>query len=132
MRLRRLPAMRQFLHTHWKLIAILLAIVLALITAEIDSAPAAPPLTARLRAHVEATTATKPDVSGRYIETTLQSFGYAPVRARQTRDIEVAVANLAPGAKVGDVSWQAASAASGDPMTAAATAVVNSKRMGQG
>ena len=91
--------MRQFLHTHWKLIAILLAIVLALITAEIDSAPAAPPLTARLRAHVEATTATKPDVSGRYIETTLQSFGYAPVRARQTRDIEVAVANLAPGAR---------------------------------
>ena len=91
--------MRQFLHTHWKLIAILLAIVLALITAEIDSAPAAPPLTARLRAHVEATTATKPDVSGRYIETTLHSFGYAPVRARQTRDIEVAVANLAPGAR---------------------------------
>ena len=99
MRLRRLPAMRQFLHTHWKLIAILLAIVLALITAEIDSAPAAPPLTARLRAHVEATSATPPDASGRYIETTLKHFGYAPVRARQTRDIEVSIANLAPGAR---------------------------------
>jgi len=91
--------MRQFLHTHWKLIAILLAIVLALITAEIDSAPAAPPLTARLRAHVEATSATPPDASGRYIETTLKHFGYAPVRARQSRDIEVSIANLAPGAR---------------------------------
>lgn len=91
--------MRQFLHTHWKLIAILLAIVLALITAEIDSAPAAPPLTARLRAHVEATSTTAPDASGRYIETTLKRFGYAPVRVRQARDIEVSIANLAPGAR---------------------------------
>jgi hypothetical protein len=91
--------MRQFLHTHWKLIAILLAIVLALITAEIDSAPAAPPLAARLRAHVEATGAATHDAPGRYVESTLKRFGYAPVRGRRTRDIEVSIANLAPGAR---------------------------------
>ncbi|MEH6435017.1 hypothetical protein [Massilia sp. DD77] len=93
------------MHSHWKLIAILLAIVLALITAEIDSAPAAPPLSARLRAHVEATSATKHDASGRYIESALKAFGYAPAHVaqdaggRRLRSIEVALRNVAPGAR---------------------------------
>ena len=99
--------MRQFFHTHWKLIAILLAIVLALITAEIDSAPVPAPLTARLSAHVEATAPAKHDASGRYIESALRGFGYAPVRGSGSGNgsgsgmhgIEVSVANLAPGAR---------------------------------
>ncbi|MBQ5946388.1 hypothetical protein [Massilia sp. ST3] len=93
------------MHSHWKLIAILLAIVLALITAEIDSAPAAPPLSARLRAHVEAAAATKHDTSGRYIESSLKAFGYAPARltqetgGRRLRSIEAVLRNVAPGAR---------------------------------
>ena len=105
--------MRRFLHTHWKLIAILLAIVLALTTVEIDSAPANPPLSARRRAHVEAiaskehNTATPRELehSARYIEQALAGFGYALKRqeyeagGQKVRNIEVSVANVAKDAR---------------------------------
>lgn len=108
--------MRKFARSHWKiLIAILLAIALATLTLETDSAPSAsgPDLSARLRAHVTAiasqehNTATPRalEQAARHIETTLQGYGYRLRRqeyqagGQKVRNIEVSIANTAPGAK---------------------------------
>lgn len=108
--------MRKFARSHWKiLIAILLAIALATLTLETDSAPSgpAPDLSARLRTHVTAiasqehNTATPRalEQAARHIENTLQGYGYRPHRqeyqagGQKVRNIEVSIANTAPGSK---------------------------------
>lgn len=105
-------AMRKFARTHWKiLIAILLAIALATLTLETDSATAAPHLSARLRAHVQAiaseehNTATPRalEQAARHIETTLAGYGYTPRRqeyqagGQKVRNIEVSVSGVDEG-----------------------------------
>ncbi|MEX5746751.1 M28 family peptidase [Massilia sp. X63] len=112
--------MRKLARSHWKLlIAILLAVALATLTLDTDSAAraprpeAGPELSVRLRAHVSAiasrehNTATPHalEQAARHIETTLQGYGYQLRRqeyeadGQQVRNIEVSVANTAPGAK---------------------------------
>ncbi|QOY93543.1 M28 family peptidase [Massilia sp. UMI-21] len=112
--------MRKFARTHWKiLIAILLAIALATLTLETDSAvrasgPASgPELSVRLRAHVGALASHEHDSAApqaleqaaRHIETTLAGYGYGLHRqeyeagGQNVRNIEVAIANTAPGAR---------------------------------
>ncbi|WP_020652772.1 M28 family peptidase [Massilia niastensis] len=106
--------MRNFFQSHWKVIvAIILAIVLALTTVETDSARAAPPLTARLHAHVAAIAAERhdtamprePEQAARHIEGALDGFGYTVRRqeyeagGRRVRNVEASLANLAPGAR---------------------------------
>lgn len=99
-----MTAMRKFLHTHWKFIAILLAAVLLLTTVETDSADKGPPLAARLGSHVEALATPARVSSARYIDATLKEIGYRPHYqdahgAGEARPIEVSVANLAPGVR---------------------------------
>jgi hypothetical protein len=92
--------MRIFLRAHWKVIvAIILLVLLALFTVNPGAAvPAAPPavlLSSRLHAHSAAIAAGD---GARYIDKVLAAEGYA-VRRQPGRNIEVSVANLAPGAR---------------------------------
>lgn len=106
--------MRHFFQSHWKaILAIILAIVLAVLTVETAPAFEAPPLSARLRAHVEAIVAKEPGAAGqgdpersaRHIESALARFGYQPRRqdyeagGRKLRQIAVSVAKVDRGAK---------------------------------
>lgn len=107
--------MRKFARSHWKvLIAILLAIALATLTLETDSAPKpGPALSSRLRAHVQAIASQAHDSAAphateqaaRHIETTLLRLGYDVRRhdseagGSKIRNIEVSIANTAPGAR---------------------------------
>ncbi|OON61325.1 hypothetical protein B0920_19340 [Massilia sp. KIM] len=106
--------MRHFFQSHWKaILAIILAILLAVLTVETAPAFDAPPLSARLRAHVEAIASTEHNVanpgalerSARHIESALAGYGYQPRRqeyeagGQKVRNIEVSVANVEPGAK---------------------------------
>jgi hypothetical protein len=101
--------MRHFFRAHWKaIVAIVLLVLLALVTVNPGAAMPAPPLAARLRAHVTALTAGTRDPASRraeaaaYIDSVLRIAGYA-VRDRgsggQRHDIEAVLANVAPGAK---------------------------------
>jgi hypothetical protein len=102
-------AMRTFLRAHWKVIvAIVLLIVLAMITVNPSSAMPEPALAARLRAHAALLASqARPEQTASYIEDTLRTEGYRLQRqahgagGRQVgnivSDIEVSVANVAPG-----------------------------------
>lgn len=99
--------MRKFLHSHWKVIvAILLAIVLATMTVDTTSAIVSPPLSARLRAHVEAISPRNQQAPPTaHIEAALAHSGYG-VRQHTyqaggltLRSIEAKIANVAPGAR---------------------------------
>jgi hypothetical protein len=106
--------MRTFLRAHWKaIIAIVLLILLAMATVNPSSAMPDPSLSARLRTHVvaiassEHNTAT-PQALERaavYIEDVLGNEGYRIQRqeyeagGHKVRNIEVSVANVAPGAR---------------------------------
>jgi hypothetical protein len=87
--------MRTFLRAHWKvLVAIVLLVLLALFTVTPSAAVPELPLASRLNTHAAAI------VSGgatRYVENVLAADGYA-VR-RKGRNIEAAVANVAPNAR---------------------------------
>lgn len=102
--------MRNFFSTHWKtLVAILVLVFVALLT--LSPSAASPDLSARLRHHVEAiasaehNTATPAELerAARYIETTLERYGYALTRqaykagGTAVRNIEVSLANVAKG-----------------------------------
>ncbi|MGO4477317.1 M28 family peptidase [Massilia sp. 2TAF26] len=110
--------MRIFLRAHWKaLVAIVLLVVLALFTVSPGAAVPEIPLASRLRAHVAAidagergaATPARRERAARYIEDVLRGDGYAirrqryqaggPHAPRLVRNIEVAVSNLAPGAR---------------------------------
>ena len=110
--------MRIFLRAHWKaLVAIVLLVVLALFTVSPGAAVPEIPLASRLRAHVAAIDAgergtavpARRERAARYIEDVLRGDGYAirrqryqaggPHAPRLVRNIEVAVSNLAPGAR---------------------------------
>ena len=108
--------MRNFFHSHWKVIvALILLILVAVLTVSPSStqaaASAAPALAERLRAHVSAiasrehNTATPLELerAATYIETALVQAGYQPTRqeyaagGQRVRNIEVAVRNVAQG-----------------------------------
>jgi hypothetical protein len=101
--------MRTFLRAHWKVIvAIILLIVLAMITVNPTSAMPEPALAARLRAHVAVQAVARISQAplartASYIEDTLRAEGYRLQRqahragGRKIHDIEVSVANVAPG-----------------------------------
>lgn len=97
--------MRTFFRAHWKVIvAILLLVVLATLTLSPTAAMPVPALSARLRAHVSAIAAQDRTQAASYIENVLGSEGYrvrhpAGRPGRTADDIEVAVANVAPGAR---------------------------------
>ena len=107
--------MRSFFRDHWKVIvAIVLLVVLAMFTVNPGGAAPAPSpasvLAARLRTHVAAlapASAAGPrqlEQAARYIEATLRGEGYAIQRrvgqgGQGVRNIEAALANLAPGAR---------------------------------
>jgi hypothetical protein len=99
--------MRTFLRAHWKVIvAIILLIVLAMITVNPTSAMPEPALAARLRAHVAAIGSQEQlERTAGYIEDTLRAQGFSLQRqsrapgASKVRNIEVSVANVAPGSK---------------------------------
>jgi hypothetical protein len=102
-------AMRTFLRAHWKVIvAIILLIVLAMITVNPSSAMPEPTLAARLRAHaavlaVARTSQAPLERTASHIEDTLRAEGYRLQRqahgagGRKIHNIEVSVANVAPG-----------------------------------
>jgi hypothetical protein len=107
-------AMRTFFRAHWKVIvAILLLVVLATLTLNTSSAMPEPALATRLRAHVvaiaseEHNTATPRALerAAVHIEQALQAEGYRVQRqayragGQLVRNIEVSVANVAPGAR---------------------------------
>ena len=105
--------MRNFFHSHWKIIvALLLLIVVAVLTVSPATTSAATPdLAERLRGHVTAiasrehNTATprQRERAAVYIETALASAGYRPIRqdsmagGQRVRNIEAAVGNVAQG-----------------------------------
>lgn len=98
--------MRTLLRDHWKaIVAIILLVMLAMFTINPGAATPAPTptLATRLRAHAAALAPGAP--APRYIEATLRAQGYAirrpddPSAGRTVRNIEVAVANLAPQAR---------------------------------
>ena len=104
--------MRNFFHSHWKVIvALILLILAAVLIVRPDSASAAPGLADRLRQHVGAVASEehntrKPAALERaasYIEAELLRAGYKPARQEYTaggqrvRNIEVAVGNVAKG-----------------------------------
>lgn len=106
--------MRNFFHSHWKIIvALLLLIVVAVLTVSPSStsAAAAPELADRLRTHVSAIaskehntgTPREREQAATYIETALASAGYRPTRQEYTaggqrvRNIEAAVGNVPKG-----------------------------------
>jgi hypothetical protein len=106
--------MRTLLREHWKApVAIVLLVVLALFTVHPGAAVPEPSLASRLRTHVSAiapsehntATPAKLEEAARYIENVLKSEGYAIHRqayragGQMVRNIEVAVANVAPKAK---------------------------------
>jgi len=94
--------MRTFLRAHWKtILAIVLLVVLAMATVNPTAAMPDPPLAARLRMHVAAIAAQDRAQAGGYIENVLDSEGYRIRHAAgpAPADIEVAVANLAPGTR---------------------------------
>jgi hypothetical protein len=109
--------MRTFFRSHWKVIvAIALLVLLATVTLNTSSAirdPSSVALTARLRAHVVAIASEQHDSAtpeqleqaAVYIEQTLGSEGYRIRRqdykagGQKVRNIEVSVANVAPGAR---------------------------------
>jgi len=106
--------MRTFFRAHWKVIvAILLLVGLAALTVNSSSAMPDPPLAARLRTHVVAVASTGHNTAtpkaleeaAVYIENVLGSEGYRIRRqayragGQAVRNIEVSVANVAPGAR---------------------------------
>ena len=106
--------MRTFLQAHWKVIvAIVLLILLAILTVNPSTAMPDPSLATRLRAHVvtiaaaERNTATpeRLEEAARYIENFLKTEHYQVRRqanragGQTVRNIEVSVANVAPGAR---------------------------------
>lgn len=110
----RHDAMRSFFRTHWKaIVALVLLVLLAVVTVNPSAAMHDPSLSARLRTHVEAiasqehNTATPQalEQAAGYIENVLESEGYRIRRqayqagGQTVRNIEVSVANVAPGAK---------------------------------
>jgi hypothetical protein len=134
-------AMRHFFRAHWKsIVAIVLLVLLALVTVNPGTAMPAPPLAARLRAHVSALAAGTQDPATRraeaaaYIDSVLRIAGYA-VRDRggagQRHSIEAVVANLAPGVKAARtfivgarLDGSPADAPDGDPGAAGGAAAV--------
>lgn len=105
-------AMRNFFHSHWKVIvALILLILVAVLTISPESAGAAPDLAERMRQHVRAVASEehntrKPEQLERaalYIETTLERAGYKPTRqeyeagGQRVRNIEAAVGNVTKG-----------------------------------
>jgi Zn-dependent M28 family amino/carboxypeptidase len=116
--LRVFHAMRTFFREHWKtIVAIILLAVLAMVTVNPGAAAPEIPLEARLRSHVTAIASSehntanpaKLEEAARYIESALKNEGYAvrrqeyqaggPHSSHLVRNIEVSVANLAPGAR---------------------------------
>ncbi|MFC5479741.1 M28 family peptidase [Massilia suwonensis] len=105
--------MRNFFHSHWKVVValILLILVAVLTVSPTSTSAAAPPLAERLRAHVSAIASREHNTgtplelerAAAYIETALMQAGYRPVRqeyaagSQRVRNIEVAVGNVAPG-----------------------------------
>jgi Zn-dependent M28 family amino/carboxypeptidase len=108
--------MRNFFHSHWKIIvALVLLILVAVLTVNPSStsaaASAAPELADRLRTHVSAiasrehNTGTPRELerAAVYIETALTNAGYRPTRqeymagGQRVRNIEAAVGNVAQG-----------------------------------
>jgi hypothetical protein len=105
--------MRTFLNAHWKsLVAIVILVLLALFT--MSSGSASPDVAARLRAHVAALAPqqhpTAPlERAARYIRTALAGDGYRVASTNgdtgtvAARNIEAALANVAPGARAARV-----------------------------
>lgn len=96
--------MRNFFNSHWKVIvAILIAIVLAMLTVETKGSASLLP--SRLQTHAHALSPESRRSAERHVETSLMRYGYALHAQRKDdkehtrRSIEVAVANLAPGAQ---------------------------------
>jgi hypothetical protein len=107
--------MRNFFHSHWKVIvALVLLILVAVLTVSPNStsaASAAPGLAERLRGHVSAIASTEHNTgtpralerAAVYIETALTRAGYRPTRqeymagGQRVRNIEAAVGNVAQG-----------------------------------
>jgi hypothetical protein len=98
--------MRSFFRSHWKVIvAIILLVLLALVTVNPGAATPDLALTMRLRAHVAAFigSAQQAEIQARradtaaYIAGALRAAGYRV--QRRDGDLEVAVANVAPGSK---------------------------------
>jgi hypothetical protein len=107
--------MRNFFHSHWKIIvALVLLILVAVLTVNpnpTSAASAAPGLAERLRGHVSAIASTEHNTdtpralehAAAYIETALTSAGYRPTRqeymagGQRVRNIEAAVGNVAQG-----------------------------------
>jgi Zn-dependent M28 family amino/carboxypeptidase len=107
--------MRNFFHSHWKVIvALVLLILVAVLTVSpnpTSAASAAPELAERLRGHVSAIASTEHNTgtpralerAAVYIETALTSAGYRPTRqeymagGQRVRNIEAAVGNVAQG-----------------------------------
>lgn len=107
--------MRNFFHSHWKVIVafvlLILAAVLTVSPTATSAADPAPGLAERLRTHVvtiasrEHNTATPVQLerAAIYIETALAQAGYTPTRqeylagGQRVRNIEVAVGNVAKG-----------------------------------
>jgi hypothetical protein len=129
--------MRTFLRAHWKsIVAIAVLVLLAMATVNPGAAMPAPPLAARLRAHVTAlapgTTAAdarRADAAA-YIDGVLRTAGYAVQdRAAPGRrhDIEAVRANVAPGATAARtfiVGARFDNAAGADPDAASSVAAV--------
>jgi hypothetical protein len=114
----RRHAMRSFFRSHWKaIVAIVLLVVLAMLTVNPTSALPAPSLATRLHTHVSAIGAVEHNTANpqqleeaaAYIEGVLGSEGYRVRRqaydagGQTVRNIEVSVANVAPGAKPGRI-----------------------------
>jgi len=106
--------MRTFFRAHWKaIVAILLLMVLATLTLNTSSAMPEPVLAARLRTHVVAIASEQHNTAtpraleraAVHIEQTLEAEGYRVRRqayragGQKVRNIEVSVANVAPGAR---------------------------------
>lgn len=101
--------MRTFFRAHWKaIVAIVLLVLLALVTVNPSAAIAGPTLATRLRTHVDAlepdgsAPAVRTRAAAAYIDNVLKMTGYAVhdrLGAGGARDIEVAVANVAPGTR---------------------------------
>jgi Zn-dependent M28 family amino/carboxypeptidase len=107
--------MRNFFHSHWKVIvALVLLILVAVLTVSpnaTSAASAAPELAERLRGHVHAIASSEHNTgtpralerAAVYIETALTRAGYRPTRqeymagGQRVRNIEVAVGNVATG-----------------------------------
>lgn len=102
--------MRKFFSTHWKTLVVLLILVfVALLT--LSPTAASPDLAVQLKRHVEAVAKAGHDTAtpagleraARYIERTLEGYGYAVTRREYkadgaaVRNIEVSVANVAGG-----------------------------------